>query len=138
MDILVLLHLTSISFWLGVISVEFIFERARIGKDAVIRLHKLTDRYVEMPITGIVLLTGMLLWARSSWALIYLPKVLAGLGAVGANVFCYYCVEQREPDKQSFKRHSLLLFKATIFGLICLVLALFLGGQHAGWWFAGS
>jgi putative copper export protein len=33
MDILVILHLTSLAFWLGVIAVEFIFERARIGKE---------------------------------------------------------------------------------------------------------
>lgn len=134
MDIIVILHLTSLAFWLGVIAVEFVFERARIGKESVIRLHKLTDRYVELPIISVVFLTGMLLWARSSWDLVLLPKVLAGFGAVGANVFCYYCVEKRTPEKENFKKCSLLLYRATLFGMACFVIAFILGGRSAGWW----
>lgn len=134
MDIFVILHLTSLSFWLGVISVEFIFERARIGKESVIRLHKLTDRYVELPIIAMVSLTGMLLWARASWDLSLLPKVLAGFGAVGANVFCYYWVEKRTPEKENFKKHSIFLYKATLFGMACFAIAFILGGHHADWW----
>lgn len=64
MDLLVTLHLTALSFWLGVVSVEFIFERARIDKEAVIRLHKLTDRYIELPIIFVVFVTGLMLWER--------------------------------------------------------------------------
>jgi hypothetical protein len=76
----------------------------------------------------------MLLWARTSWSLAYLPKVLAGLGAVGANVYCYSCVEKRTAEREDFRRHSQLLFQATMFGLCCFVIAVVLGGKFAGWW----
>lgn len=134
MDPLIILHLTALSFWLGVVSVEFIFERAKIGKEVVIRLHKLTDRYVELPIIAIVFITGLMLWARTSWSLDYFPKVFFGFLAVASNIFCYYYVETRKLEKENFKHHSLILFKMTIIGLFSFVMALILGGRHAGWW----
>lgn len=134
MDILILLHLTSLSFWLGVVSVEFIFERACIEKSAVVRLHKLTDRYVELPIITVVFLTGLLLWKRVDWSLNYLPKVLVGSGAVFSNVICYYFVEKRTSQKESYKRYSRFLYKLTLLGVVCFIIAFILGGNHAGWW----
>lgn len=133
MSAIAILHLFAIAFWLGVVSVEFAFERARIGKTNVIRLHKTVDRYIELPSMIVVLITGLLLWHQTSWSLEYLPKVLAGLGAVIANVLCYYFVETRQDDSENFKNHSHWLFKLTVFGLLCFVVALVLGAQHAGW-----
>jgi len=134
MDHLALIHVIAISFWLGVISVEVIFERARIDKGSIVLLHQLTDRYVELPTISVVFISGMLLWSQASWSLDYLPKVLFGFGAIALNVFCYYCVEKRTTETNNFLQQSTRILWVTFPGVFCFIAAVFLGGSHANWW----
>jgi hypothetical protein len=134
MDYLALIHVIAISFWLGVISVEVIFERARIDKGSIVLLHQLTDRYVELPTISVVLFSGMLLWSRASWSLEFLPKVLFGFGAITLNVICYYFVEKRTVESSTFRKQSTLILWVTFPGVFCFVAAAYLGGSHASWW----
>ena len=134
MDYLALVHVIAISFWLGVISVEVIFERAPIDKGATVLLHQLTDRYVELPTISLVFLSGLLLWSRADWSIEFLPKVLFGFGAIAFNVICYYFVEKRTTEKAVFSRQSNLILLVTFPGVFCFVAAVYLGGGHASWW----
>ncbi|MDP6587332.1 MAG: hypothetical protein QF535_21980 [Anaerolineales bacterium] len=134
MDYLVLIHIVSISFWLGVISVEVIFERAKMDKGSIVLLHKLTDRYVELPIILIVFITGVLLWERAAWSTEFIPKVLFGFGAIALNVLCYYFVEKRTIEPVAFLTQSTHILWVVFPGIFCFVSAAYLGGSHAGWW----
>jgi len=134
MDHLVLIHIIAISFWLGVVSVEVIFERARIDKSSIVLLHQLTDRFVELPTISVVFISGMLLWSRASWSLEFLPKVLFGICAIALNVICYYFVEKRTTETNTFLKQSTLILWVTIPGVFCFIAAAYLGGGHANWW----
>lgn len=130
MSDLALIHVIAIAFWLGVVAVETVFEKAPIDKNAIAHLHSLTDRFVEIPIVVIVLISGLLLWAQADWTLQLLPKVLAGVGAVAANFYCYYCVEKRSAKESSFDRMSKLIEKSALIGFVCFVAALYLGVRY--------
>ena len=127
MDNLALIHVLAITFWLGVISVEVIFERAKIDQSATVVLHKLTDRYIELPIITVVMVTGLMLWSRTGWSIEILPKVLVGMGAVLSNVICYYFVEKRTPESSVFSQQSKNILWITVPGFICFIAAFLLG-----------
>lgn len=131
MSALALVHITAIAFWLGVVAVELVFEKSSIDRGAITQLHKLTDRFVEMPVVVIVLLSGLLLWAQASWSMEFVPKVLAGLGAVAVNFYCYFLVEKRVAEASSFGPLTKLMEKLALIGFICFVAALYLGIRHA-------
>jgi len=134
MDHLVLVHIIAISFWLGVVSVEVIIERARIDRNSIVRLHQLVDRFVELPTITVVFISGMLLWSRTSWSLDILPKALLGIGAVFLNAICYYFVEKRAVEGSNFQQQSARILWVTIPAVFCFIGAAYLGGSHANWW----
>jgi len=134
MDRLAILHIVLVAFWLGVVAVEIIFERARIGREARVLMHKLTDRFVELPVITLVLITGLMLWSRASWSMEYLPKVLFGVLAIGANAICYCFVEKRTVESGAYQEQSRNILWITVPGLAGFLIAAYLGGRHAAFW----
>ncbi len=118
--------------------------RARMDEKSVAALHRITDRFIELPILIGVVVTGWLLWKRIEFDPELLPKVWFGLGAVAANLICYIIVEMRASealkvadsgsDGVRLRRLSIMLASTITPGVLLAGVALFLGGQRTGWW----
>jgi len=154
MDALIGAHLLSLGLWGGLVSVEIVFEfqmfRGRLDPLDVADLHRITDRFLELPILALVLSTGWMLWQHTGYSDELLPKVLFGLGAVLANVICYIIVELRAAtatrirlgkqngetrlNTNKLRGFSTALAVTIAAGLISAAGALFIGGLSIGWW----
>ena len=154
MDPLIGAHLLSLGLWGGLVSVEIVFEfqmfRGRLDQLDVAILHRITDRFLELPILALVVATGWMLWQRSGYPDELLPKVLFGLGAVLANVVCYIIVELRAatatrirlekqigetyPNTDKLRVFSTALAVTIAVGLSSAAAAMFIGGSLVGWW----
>jgi len=148
MQALAAAHILVLGLWGGLVAVEIAFEaqifRGKIDERSVAALHRITDRYIELPILAAVLLTGWLLWKQTGFDQALLPKVMFGLGAVFANVVCYVIVEMRasealrstEPGDGGLRlrRLSIILAGTILPGILSAGVALFLGGQRISWW----
>ena len=154
MEPLIGAHLLSLGLWGGLVFGEIVFEfqmfRGRLDQLDVADLHRITDRYLELPILALVMATGWMLWQRSGYPDELLPKVLFGLGAVLANVICYIIVELRAatatrirlekqngetcPNTNKLRVFSTALAVTIVLGLISAAVALIIGGLSIGWW----
>lgn len=89
MSALLLLHLTGLALWIGVIGVEFIMERGRARSRevgyAVAQFHYRTDIFLEAPAFTVVLVTGLLMLDTTPLQGWFLVKVACGLVAIGMN-----------------------------------------------------
>lgn len=138
MSSLAAVHLIVLGLWGGVVAVEVLFElrglQGRLAPEVVARMHAETDRYLELPLLALVVLTGTLLWRGADYAPALLPKVAFGLGAVAANlgnsVFVYYRFGGRIPSSQT-PRYLVL---TVLPGLAFAAAAFVVGGGRAGWW----
>jgi hypothetical protein len=92
-------HLMALGIWLGIVITEALFEFS--GSDpeslrAAARFHYTVDMYGELPILGLVVVTGLMLAARvESWTPLHYVKIAASLLAIGSNVVCAVWVVQR-------------------------------------------
>ncbi len=141
-------HIIFLGLWGGLVMVEIAFEaqmfRGRMEEKSVAGLHRITDRFIELPVLAAVLFTGWLLWEQTGFDQALLPKVLFGLGAVLVNVICYVIVEMRASealratgsgnDGPRLRRLSIILAITIAPGVLSGGIALFLGGQRTGWW----
>lgn len=138
MDGLVAFHLLVLGFWGGMVLVEIVFEvgamRGLLDAKQMARLHVWTDRFLELPLLAMVVLSGALLWQRLGWTPELWPKVAAGLGAVFANLACYVFVERRGRLDAVVAKDGWPVFYTAAPGIILGVTALVLGGSRAGWW----
>lgn len=126
-------HLTALGMWLGVVITEVLFEFT--GSDAeslraAARFHDTVDKFGELPILFLVLVTGTILTVRA-WPLtpLHVIKIAASLVAVGANLVCAMWVFQRR-DIQDV--NTLLGFRRRIWslaavGVVFATPALYLG-----------
>lgn len=133
-------HVIALEFWAGLVAVEVLFEAAALGHRieprAAALLHRWTDRYLELPALGVVVGTGLALWAGSGWDGALTWKVAAGLGAVGFNLFCYGLVERRCAIESPAEVHRFTwqIVRFVSPGFVLAAVALALGGARAGWW----
>ena len=131
------LHLVVLGLWGGVVLVELVFEVAAMNgyfpAAETAKLHRWTDRYVELPLLSLVVGSGLLLWSRLGWSAVLLPKILCGSAAVAANLVCVVFVEKRARAGVS-ERQTRNIFGTVVVGLPAALVAFFLGGQRAGWW----
>jgi hypothetical protein len=148
MDPLAAAHIIFLGLWGGLVMVEIAFEaqmfRGRMDEKSVAGLHRITDRFIELPILAAVFLTGWLLWEQTGFDQALLPKILFGLGAVLVNVICYVIVEIRASEalraansdggSLRLRRLSIILAITIAPGVLSGGIALFLGGQRTGWW----
>ena len=148
MDPLGAAHILFLGLWGGLVLVEIAFElqmfRGKMDEKSIAGLHRITDRFIELPILIAVLATGWLLWKRTGFDHELMPKVIFGLGAVLANAVCYVVVEMRasralhmadsDDDGPGLRRFSIVLASSIAPGVLSAGVALFLGGQRIGWW----
>jgi len=92
-------HLAALGIWLGVVITEVLFEF--VGSDAdslraAARFHYNVDKFGELPILLVVLITGAILAARA-WPLtpLHFIKIAVSLAAVGCALVCTVWVFQR-------------------------------------------
>lgn len=145
---LVAAHIIFLGLWGGLVVTEIVFEaqmfRGKLDEKAIAGLHRITDRFIELPVLVAVLVTGWLLWKQTGFDQQLLPKVLFGLGAVLANVICYIIVELRASEALRataagqggvrLRKLSIALAMTIAPGVLLAFAALFLGGQNIGWW----
>ncbi len=148
MNALVAAHIIFLGLWGGLVVTEIVFEtqmfRGKLDEKAIAGLHRITDRFIELPVLVAVLVTGWLLWEQTGFDQQLLPKVLFGLGAVLANVICYIIVELRASEALRagtagqggvrLRKLSIALAMTIAPGVLLAFAALFLGGQNIGWW----
>lgn len=130
-------HLIMLGLWGGVILVEVVFEGAglagKLAPKAVADLHRWTDRFLEIPLLVAIVTSGLLLWSRANWTPDLLPKAVAGLGAITANVVCVVFVERRANALEP-KEHTMSVVWTAAPGFPLGIAALILGGFRAAWW----
>lgn len=138
MDGWVAFHLFSLGVWGGLVLVELMFEvgvaRGSFDPKQMARLHVWTDRFAELPLLAMVLLSGLVLWQRAGWSTEFVPKILAGLGAITMNLVCYVVVEQRGRAETVSPSDTRGVFLTAAPGVPMALVALYLGCRHAGWW----
>ena len=141
-------HILFLGLWGGLVAVEIAFEaqifRGKMDERSVAGLHRITDRFIELPVLIAVLLTGWLLWKQTGFDHALLAKVMFGLGAVFANIVCYVIVEMRASEALRtadsddgglrLRRLSIILAGTITPGILSAGVALYLGGQRIGWW----
>ena len=148
MEPLVAAHILFLGLWGGLVAVEIAFEtqmfRGKMDVRSVAALHRITDRFIELPVLIAVFLSGWLLWEQTGFDQGLHPKVMFGLGAVLANLVCYVIVEMRASEAlrtsdsdgggHKLRRLSKLLAGTIIAGVLSAGVALVLGGLRIGWW----
>jgi len=133
-------HVIALGFWAGLVAVELVFEVAglarRLDDRSVALLHRWTDRYLELPTLGVVVGTGLALWARAGWDGALAWKAGAGLAAVTFNLVCYGLVERRcaIESPAEIERFTWRIVRIVSPGFVFAGVALVLGGARAGWW----
>lgn len=94
------IHLFFIGIWLGCVMVEAVIEIATYRnpnlKSTVALLHAAIDRWVEIPVFTIVLLSGIALLFNATITGLLLLKVSLGLLAIGINLICVRSVFKRK------------------------------------------
>ena len=99
MDSILLIHIIFLGLWGGLVLVEILFElqmfRDQIDELSIAKLHRLSDRFFELPILAVVVGSGWYLWHQTDYSGEFLPKIIFAIGAVLANLICYVFVEQR-------------------------------------------
>ena len=111
-------HLVALGMWLGVVITEVLFEFAASDAEslrAAARFHYNVDKYGELPILIVVLVTGTILTVRA-WPLtpLHFMKISASLVSVGAALICVLWVFQRRPIEDA---ETLLGFRRRIWTL---------------------
>ena len=132
-----LIHLVFIGIWLGCLLTEALFERALLGQGPyqeriLVGLHKRVDVWIEIPAFIGVLISGAVLLGEAVWSPVLLLKIMCGLIAMAANVYCVGLVFRRAQavdagDGATFKAldHRQHQWGAVV--LVGLLLALGLG-----------
>lgn len=86
------IHLFAIGIWAGCVMVEVLLELVpkRSDQDAlnVARYHFYIDMFIEIPLLLIILATGIYLLQPGHLTGLFLLKVVLGLTAIGANMYC--------------------------------------------------
>lgn len=136
MSTVLLLHLTGLALWFGVIGVELIMERGRARSReagyAVARFHYQTDLFLEMPAFLLVLVTGAMMVDPARLHGLYLLKVGCGLAAVGMNALSMVPVVLRKRaadagDIDDVIRYSTWIDRTVPVGGVAALVALGIG-----------
>lgn len=94
-----LVHLFALGMWAGCVLVEVLLELVpkRTDKDAldIARYHFYIDMFIEIPLLLIILASGFYMLQSEHLTGLFLIKILLGLTAIGANVYCAVVVVLR-------------------------------------------
>lgn len=132
-----LVHLVFVGVWLGCVLTEALFERALLGQGRaqeriLVGLHKRVDVWIEIPAFVGVLISGSLLLSQAAWSATLQAKIVFGLGAIAANIYCVGLVFRRAQAAESgdwakFEALDHLQHKWGAVVLVAILLALGLG-----------
>lgn len=130
-------HLVFVGVWLGCVLTEALFERALLGQGReqerlLVGLHKRVDLWIEIPAFTGVLISGVLLLSQAAWSLTLQTKILFGVVAIAANIYCVGLVFRRAQAAESgdwakFKALDHQQHKWGAVVLVAILLALGLG-----------
>jgi len=99
MSSVVFLHIVDALIWFGCVLTEMVFERVGDGSETIRQFiseaHWRIDLYVEIPAFVVVLFSGGHLAGVLSWTPAVVVMIVAGLIAVGVNVYCVVLVRRR-------------------------------------------
>lgn len=133
-------HLLYLSLWGGLVAGESVMEiygrKHPEFQQAVARFHLWMDLCVEIPLLVAVLMTGGLLLQQRALDTQLLIKVLAGMGALAANIYCVTVVIRRTrtlADEDLTRRLSGKVILSAVTGVPLALVALFLGALRMGW-----
>lgn len=130
------LHLTALTFWLGVVGAEFVIERSRSASRphgfAVAANHFWIDVLLEIPAVLVVLATGALLLRDAPMTGLLAVKVAAGLIALLSNLACFWPVTRRHraaarQELAAVIRHSKAIDRISMVAIPAALLAWGLG-----------
>jgi len=132
-----LIHLVLVGVWLGCVLTEALFERALLGQGReqeriLVGLHKRVDVWIEIPAFAGVLISGAVLLSNVTWTPTLQVKILCGLLAIAANIYCVGLVFRRAKaadlgDWARFEALDHLQHKWGAVVLVGILLALGLG-----------
>jgi hypothetical protein len=134
-----LVHLVFVGVWLGCVLTEALFERALLGQGReqeriLVGLHKRVDLWIEIPAFAGVLISGGLLLSQATWNATLQAKIVLGLVAIAANIYCVGLVFRRAKaadsgDWSRFEALDHLQHKWGAVVLVAILLALGLGAS---------
>lgn len=138
-DTVLLVHLLFVGVWLGCVLTEALFERALLGQGRaqeriLVGLHKRVDVWIEIPAFVGVLISGGFLLSQSAWSSTLQIKIMLGLVAIAANIYCVRLVFRRakavdSDDWAQFEALDQLQHKWGAVVLVAILLALGLGAS---------
>ena len=136
---LFLVHLLFVGVWLGCVLTEALFERALLGQGReqeriLVGLHKRVDVWIEIPAFVGVLISGGFLLSQAAWSSTLQAKIMLGLVAIAANIYCVRLVFRRAKavdsgDWPQFEALDHLQHKWGAVVLVAILLALGLGAS---------
>lgn len=141
MPVVLFLHLFVLGMWLGCVMVEAVLEvmgrRSPALGDAAARLHKMIDRFVEIPAFTTVLVTGLIMVRWDETSLAYWIKIGLGLTTIAINAACVIPVLRRvtaldRGDQRGSERQSRLIYVYFATGLVTGFGALIMGLVRMG------
>lgn len=98
-----LVHLAAVILWFGSAAADIVLEftlkgeKERRAQLALIRLHSRIDQAMESPAIILTILTGIvLIMFGGRWEPLVAAKILCGMIAAGANLYCVKVVMDRE------------------------------------------
>lgn len=134
---LLAIHLACAGIWLGCVLTEALFERALLGKGReqeliLVELHKRVDLFVEIPAFVGVLISGAWMFAGTEVSPAIAFKIVAGLLAIAANVYCVWLVFRRAAvaslgQWEAFARLDHLQHRFGAWVLLAILVALITG-----------
>jgi putative copper export protein len=137
MSTIVIIHICAVAFWFGVVGAETVIEKSRSENKehgfSVARNHFYIDIFLEIPAALTVMVTGVILLSESNLSSpMFLVKVIAGMFAVGINLFCLVPVFRRKKaadskDLDAVKVNSSMIDKISVCGIPAGVIALAIG-----------
>jgi len=118
------------------VAVETLLERSPrklpAMKTLVPQLHYWIDLYIEIPILIGILLSGLMMLQEQHFEVLFVVKILAGLLAIGVNLWCVIPVVKRKKaadsnDSEQVRKYSRQILLATQIGFPAAMLALCIG-----------
>lgn len=99
LTVTLLVHLFALGMWAGCVLVEMLLELIpkRSDQDAlnVARYHFYIDMFIEIPLLLVILASGFYMLQPEHLTGLFLIKIVLGLTAMSANIFCAVVVVRR-------------------------------------------
>jgi hypothetical protein len=136
-------HLFAIGAWAGLVASEMAMELVarRNPKHhlSMAHFHHVIDRFVEVPLLCLIVITGTVLLFKVHIDTLLWIKVACASAAIGINLWCWRVVVARNrlldsgDDGPEADRLTSRVFRAVYTALPLALIAFYLGARRAGW-----